>query len=167
VPNAFGPLFTLNPVRVLVHPYNWPPDGAPGRPFWEYFVRSALFGEFDLGARTVWLGRAMLLLATLLVALAIRGWWRSARDRPWQDLPVHALLFGSLASHFAFRVASPYAPSQDFRYSFLLVLPFAYFVPLGMRGLPRGVREGALAVWGAFTGCSVALVVSLWMIVVP
>jgi hypothetical protein len=167
VPNTVDALFGFHPLQVLSHPYNSPSTEAVGRELWEYFFRSSLFGEFEFGSRLVWLSRALLVLLALLGLVAVRGGWRSLRERAWQDAPVHALLVVSLACQFAFRVASPYVPSQDFRYSFLLTLPFAYFVTLGLRGLPRWPRRAAVTVWGAFVVCSASFVMALWVFVVP
>jgi hypothetical protein len=109
----------------------------------------------------------MLVLLALLGLVSVRGWWRSLRERPWQDFPMHALFVGSLASHLAFRVSSAYIPSQDFRYSFLIALPAAYFVTLGIQGMPRWPRRAAVAVWAAFVACSTTLIVALWVLVEP
>jgi hypothetical protein len=166
--NTFGALFGFHPLEMLRLPFNGSTNPPPGRELWPYFIRSALFGEFDFGPRFVFVARVLLVLLGLLGVVAARGWWRSARERPWQggpDWPMHVLLVGSLASHLAFRAVSPWMPSQDFRYSFLLLLPFAYFTTLGLRDLPLWPRGVAMAVWGAFVASSAGLIVSLWFVV--
>jgi hypothetical protein len=162
-------LFGFHPRQMLEHPYNLynVPEAVAGRQLWQFFVRSSLFGDFDFGPRLITMSRAMLVLLALLGLVSVRGWWRSLRERPWQDFPMHALFVGSLASHLAFRVSSAYIPSQDFRYSFLIALPAAYFVTLGIQGMPRWPRRAAVAVWAAFVACSTTLIVALWVLVEP
>ena len=160
--NTADSLLGVHPLQVLEHPYNTPWSDAGGRQLWGYFVRSSLFGEFGFGAGMVPLCRALLVLLSLLTAVGLCGWWTSLRHRFRQDLPLHALVALSLASQFAFRVMSPFSPSQDFRYSFLLVLPFAYFVALGLRDLPVWLRRTATVAWAAFVVGSAFFVVTLW-----
>jgi hypothetical protein len=163
VPNSFDALFGFHPLQVLAYPYASPWSDVVGRQLWESFVRTSLFGESNFGARLSGLSRTLLVLLAVLLLVGARGWWQNLRERPWPDFPMHALVVLSLASQFAFRVVSPYMPSQDFRYSFLLTLPFAYFVALGVRGLPRWPRRTALLAWAAFVACSASFVVALWV----
>jgi hypothetical protein len=165
IDTSLAVMTTFSPARVMENPYNWP-DPA-GHPMWEFFVRSALYGEFNYGPRLVNACRALLVLFALLAVPAARGWWRSLRHRFWQDLPMHALFFGTLASHVAFRVASPYVASQDFRYSFLAVLPFAYFVTMGVSDLRGPLRVAGVAVPALFAAGSAAWIVALWVMVLP
>jgi len=169
LPNTFDALFGFHPLEMLGCPFNGSTNPLPGRQLWPYFIRSSLFGEFGFGPRFLVVARVLLVLLALLAIIAARGWWSSARARPWQgrpDWPMHVLLVGSLASHLAFRVVSAWVPSQDFRYSFLLLLPFAYFVALGLRDLASWPRRVAMAVCGAFVASSAGLIIALWLVVV-
>ncbi len=178
LPNSLGALFGMHPLEMVRHPYNRPWDDSVGRRLWEYFVRSSLFGEFDFGDRLLPLCQLLLVLLAMLALIGLRGWWRSLRTRLQDDLPMHLLLVLSLVSHLAFRFLSPFSPSQDFRYSFLLLLPCAFFVARGLRGVlsssPGRWRLGwrwspwprwaALAVcWSFVAGC-VGFLVSLWVV---
>ncbi|HEX5127092.1 MAG TPA: glycosyltransferase family 39 protein, partial [Rhodocyclaceae bacterium] len=96
--------------------------------FWNYLLRSALTGEFDLpgnmqiGIAYVW---GVLLLTLIILALRRVSWpvidWRShscRRHLPWL---LAAALW--LASILALRVEAPFASSNDFRYVLPMLVP--------------------------------------------
>jgi hypothetical protein len=93
-------------------------------------------------------------LLALLITIGLGGWWRSLRKDPREHLPLHLLLVLSLASQAAFRFVSPFSCSQDFRYSFLLTVPFAFFVTLGSSAGPKWLRWGSVMLWGSFVASS-------------
>jgi hypothetical protein len=94
----------------------------------------------------------------VLMGIGLRGWWRSLRKRPSEDLPMHLLVLLSLASQAAFRFVSPFSCSQDFRYSFLLTLPFAFFVTLGLSAWPQRQRRVPMVLcWSFVLGSAVFL----------
>ncbi len=154
--NRPASLLSFNPAGILRHPYNNPwEDSVRRRYFWEYWFRSAFFGEFAFGewrlpfARII-LGSSLLLLPLIVTGLAVETWrgrWRSS-------LPLLAVLLGSMAAHFAFRIHSPYSSSQDFRYSSIIVVPAAYFAVRGSMWLPRPLR--------LIAGTLILLCVALW-----
>jgi hypothetical protein len=155
VPNSLEAFFGFHPLDMLEHPYNKTWDDSAGRKFvWEFFVRSSLFGEFDFGQKQLLLCRLSLILLALLITIGLGGWWRSLRKDPREHLPLHLLLVLSLASQAAFRFVSPFSCSQDFRYSFLLTVPFAFFVTLGSSAGPKWLRWGSVMLWGSFVASS-------------
>ncbi len=162
VPNSFEAFFGFHPLDMLEHPYNKTWDDSAGRKFvWEFFARSSLFGEFDFGPKQLLVCRLSLVLLALLTMVGLFGWWRSLRRGPRKDLPLHLLVVLSLASQAAFRFVSPFSCSQDFRYSFLLTLPFAFFVTLGSSAGPKWLRWGSVALWASFVVSSAVFLSSV------
>ena len=92
--------------------------------FWEYFFRSAYFGEFRF--------RGLKLVEQLIVVCAMTGMalgraglvdeWRNPSRRSVPLLVTGGLL---IAAALAYRLEAAFAPSQDFRYVTLLALPVA------------------------------------------
>lgn len=122
----------LSPLKVLENPYNdcWKEDSRRSY-FWEFFLRSAISGEYDFGKQYHWLVSYLLLLLFQLFPFFVFGLWRSVND-PWQrQMPLLVLLLLVLLTHLAFRALSPFAPSQDFRYSAVVVVPVSYFTVTG------------------------------------
>lgn len=162
MPNSFEAFFGFHPLDMLEHPYNKTWDDSAGRKFvWEFFARSSLFGEFDFGPKQLLVCRLSLVLLALLTMVGLFGWWRSLRRGPRKDLPLHLLVVLSLASQAAFRFVSPFSCSQDFRYSFLLTLPFAFFVTLGSSAGPKWLRWGSVALWASFVVSSAVFLSSV------
>ena len=137
VPNSPTTFLTFNPASLLRIPYNnaWS-DAARRQNFWEYFYRSAFFGEFDFGTGKLPLARWLLFWSFPVALIGMAGCVLGLRRlwRPW--LPLYLLFVFLLAGHLAFRVQFPFSCSQDFRYSTLLLLPMAAFVTLGVLRIP-------------------------------
>ena len=117
---------TFNPARVAAEPYNYGLFRMPDRDhFWEYWFRSALFGQFTFPQAPRWLaqtmavtGMATVVAALFSLALGLRHWRES--------LPFVLLLVVSVAGHIAYVVSAPFAASHDFRYSLMVLLPAAW-----------------------------------------
>jgi hypothetical protein len=117
-------LLVFNPVRVVTEPFVNPLIPGPARDhLWEYWVRSALFGEFSFSWPT---GLAGALVAGWLVVLGAAAW--GVFRTPWRAaLPMLLLLVGSLAGQAWYVWRAPFATSQDFRYLVVVLLPVAFF----------------------------------------
>ncbi len=142
VRNTLDTYFTFDPLQMLAHPYNNAWDDRERRTyFYEYFFRSALFGEFQFGDQALFLARSLLgialfFLPVMLVGLAFDLWQR----RPFA-LPLAVTFVLLLAAHTAFRAKAPYRSSQDFRNSIVLLVPAAYYVARGIGLLPANMRR--------------------------
>jgi len=136
-------LFTeFNPLRMLIHPYNDPWHDEGGRQhFFEYLFRSAFFGEFDFGESLRPLSTFLLLLALILCIPMIVGFWIAVRRHMRASSPLWLTLICFTSGHIALRIISPYSPSQDFRYSFLLLVPCTAFILQGISAMPNGWRR--------------------------
>lgn len=154
-------LVTFNPIEILRHPYNNPWSDEERRAnFPEYFFRSAFAGEWGLGDALKLPLQVILLLALLLLPVAILGIIHGIRQ--WRlTAPFLSALFVIGAGHAAFRVVSPFSPSQDFRYSPLLAVPFLYFFLRGSSLLPPAAKRLALAIFHASIVLWVLFVFSL------
>ncbi len=117
-------LITFNPVRVIAEPFVNPLIPGPARDhLWEYWVRSALFGEFSFSWPT---GLAGGLVAGWLLVLAAAAW--GVFRTPWRTaLPWLLLLAVLLAGQMAYVWRAPFSTSQDFRYLVVVLLPVAFF----------------------------------------
>ncbi len=162
VKNNVETLMEFNPARVVLHPYNnaWD-DGAGRSNFWEYFFRSAFFGEFDFGTGIQPLASAILVCALLLIPLFLLGIWEVLR-RGWQQtFPLWFSAAVLLAGHIAFRQSAPYSSTQDFRYSILFLIPAFALVLLGTSRLPAVLRKAAMCVIIMFCVLCAAFLASL------
>jgi 4-amino-4-deoxy-L-arabinose transferase-like glycosyltransferase len=141
-PRAF---LTFNPIQMVMHPYNDPfNDEARRQYFWEYLLRSGLFGEYNFGQERVALARAIVTAQLLLLLGIIWAAW-NYRKKMTTDLPVWLLTALVLLAHAAFRLFYPYSSSQDFRYSILLSLSIAYFSVLGIAQDRPAIKWARLA----------------------
>ncbi len=140
--NSLSSFLVFNPVKVVTIPYNNPWDDAARRQyFWEYWYRSAFFGEFHFGDDRKLMGSWILFWSMLTGIIAISGCIWALRRRFRDTLP---LLFTTLIfalGHAAFRMEYPYGSSQDFRYSLIVLIPIAYYTAMGIVTLKSPVAQ--------------------------
>jgi len=124
---------TFNPKKIVEVPFNnaWN-DDARRQQFPEYLYKSAFFGEFDFGNEKKSIASLILFLSFIPLLTSLFGMAWSARYRLRDSLPYFFMVAFLLAGHAAFRFKYPYSSSQDFRYSILVLLPFAYFLCVGI-----------------------------------
>ncbi|HLD32219.1 MAG TPA: glycosyltransferase family 39 protein, partial [Candidatus Peribacteraceae bacterium] len=136
VDTSLESLTEFNPIRVVRDPYNYLWDPFRGRDyFWEYWMRSAFFGRYVFGDSVTLWASGMLLFCSFLLIPLFMGFYRSLRYRWYETLP---LWFGTILIMFAhalYRQRAPFSPSQDFRYSILILVPFAYFLAIGVQSV--------------------------------
>jgi len=124
---------TFNPVKMLEIPFNNPWDDAARRQnFWEYWFRSAFFGEFQFGDSRKLMASWILFWAMTVGVIGLYGFIATPKNRTLQYLPMLLLAILLSLGHAAFRFKYPYGSSQDFRYSLVVLLPFALCVALGV-----------------------------------
>jgi 4-amino-4-deoxy-L-arabinose transferase-like glycosyltransferase len=133
---------TLNPVQMLAHPYNnpWGP-GERREYYWEFFLRSAVSGEFGYGDTLKWLDTLELALWLGTLGLGVYGFVRVQRKEWYALLPLTATLLTQVAGSIAYRADHPCACNQDFRFVPLLIVPVAYFAVRGALLLPGRAKE--------------------------
>jgi len=136
VTNTLTHFSTFNPVAVLEHPYNNPwEDNNRRQYFWEYFFRSAFFGEFSFDDRLRILSQGILLSAMLSLIPFLYGLLFSIRRKSMYDVPMLCTLGFLFLAAFLYRYLFPFAPNQDFRQSVLLLFPLSYFIAQGYGSL--------------------------------
>lgn len=125
VENTPATLLIFNPLEVLRHPFNDPFRDEERRAYlWEFFFRSAFFGEFDFGPSRKPLALGILLLAMFLFPVAVAGVVSSAlhgKKTVFMPLSIIAGIF--LFGVFLFRIFFPYSSIYDFRYATVIALP--------------------------------------------
>lgn len=133
VTNDIAAFTVFNPIEMMRIPYNNPWDDAARRNyFWEYWYRSAFFGEFHFGDDRKLLASWILGASFLVLLVAAAGFARSLRDRFYSTLPMLILGVTLSLGHAFFRFRYPYGSSQDFRYSLAVLFPWALFAALGV-----------------------------------
>lgn len=163
VKNTVETFTEFNPLRMAMRPYNNPWDDVAGRQyFWEYFFKSAFFGEFDLGPTLKPLASAIIVCGVLALLYAVYGAWISVRREGWRTLPFTLAAFFLLLGHALHRYMSAFSCSQDFRYSLLVSVPVFFFLVEGL----KNVRSPFLKSFGTVVALSgialqAALLVSL------
>jgi hypothetical protein len=149
----------FDPFSILKIPYNNPWDDASRRQyFFEYFFKSAFFGEFSFSPPLTSLTGTILLLGLIALPLSLLGLLLDLRKRFFLLLPLTVTTVLLLAASIAYRLKFPYAANQDFRFVVLLIIPFSAFAVRGIDLLPKNLRRGAeLCLW-ALALCSAAFV---------
>lgn len=151
---TFQTFLTFNPVRMLLHPFvnDW--YDIFGREFFfEYLLRSALFGRFHFGESLIPFAQLLLLSALILCIPLLRGLFEDVR-RESDTFPLWIPLAVLLSAHILFVLSFPYSSSQDFRYSLLLTVPLAAYEAKGIFLLRGALREGAMAAATLFIALS-------------
>ncbi|OGJ72090.1 hypothetical protein A2454_06865 [Candidatus Peribacteria bacterium RIFOXYC2_FULL_55_14] len=136
VDTSLESLTEFNPLRVVRDPYNYLWDPFRGRDyFWEYWMKSAFFGRYVFGDSVTLWASGMLLFASLLLIPLLMGFYKSVRYRWYETLPLWFSTIMIMFAHALYRQRAPFSPSQDFRYSILILLPFAYFLAVGVQSV--------------------------------
>lgn len=116
-------------------------DSSGRAHFWNYLLRTALTGEFDLPGKLqlvvsyLWGG---MLLILVFLATARTAVIRHATTSFYRHLPWWLLAFFTLASMIALRIQVPFSCSNDFRYALPILVPaMLWFVHAG--GMARAL----------------------------
>ena len=144
VPNTPRALLTFSPIDIVRIPFNNPflvearKDYAP-----EFFFRSVLFGEYNFGARMIWLARVMVVFALLLLPFFLSQWIGELFDRKSPTFPLAICVLAGFGAMAAYRILLPFSSSQDFRCVIFLAFPVCYYLaaPRHMRSLLRNISS--------------------------
>jgi len=138
VDNTIVNFTTFNPIEILKVPFNDPwKDEARRMYFWEYFFKSALYGEIRFAEELKGIAIFMNLLALILTLAIIRGIVIAFRRRPPELVPMGLTLAFAMTAHFWYRITKAFAANQDFRFSIILIIPLTYFLVIGITSLPE------------------------------
>jgi 4-amino-4-deoxy-L-arabinose transferase-like glycosyltransferase len=136
--NSWKSVLVFNPIAVVKHPFNnvWI-DSERRQYFWEFFVRSSLSGEFNFGDVMEPFASFLLILWMFVIPVAVVGLIKQKRLRGWQQIPLLAVFSILLIGHVLFSFKAPYAPTQDFRYTSIVLLPFLFYALSASDFYPR------------------------------
>ncbi len=156
---------TFNPIAIIDKPENNPwVNGERRQYFWEYFFRSAFFGEFTFAPSLRFLERVIVATGLLALPLAAVGLVSEARHRLHRSLPLLLTCGLLLASVVSYRVRFPYAPDQDFRFVTLLSVPLTFTAVQGAFVLPPAARQAGVLILTSQAGlCALFLVLLLFI----
>ncbi len=164
VSNRVTNFLTFNPLEILRKPYNNPWDDSMRRQyFWEYLFRSAFFGEFSFPPALRSLSVLLLGIGMSLIPLGIYGLTADLRCRRGACPPMLVIGGLLLAGALGYRVAFPYAPNQDFRFSVLLLIPAVYYALRGIEQLRGSSKAAGQALTGLLAFLSGIFVLSLYL----
>lgn len=144
IPNSVAAFTVFNPLKVIAIPYNNPWDDAARRQyFWEYWYRSAFFGEFHFGEDRKLMASWILVWSMLSFLVVIAGFLWAMRRKFHDSLPMLLTLVVFALGHAAFRMEYAFGSSQDFRYALLVLLPLAYYLTVGLLSLRNPLLQRA------------------------
>ena len=132
VPNHFWNYVYFDLKTFITKPFTSPWEDSLGRIFfWNYTLKTSLFGEFKILESALGKNLASLLSCNLLLMLVafVYGLWKSKLSRIDFILLSQMVLF--LFALMYLRMTLPYACSNDFRYILPLLLSFIPFVVRG------------------------------------
>ena len=164
VDGSYEMLAEFNPIRIVKKPFNeiWT-EGSGRDHFWEFWVRSIFFGEFDFGKPLRLLASSIMLIALILMPLTGIGFFYCIRHRTYDTFPLWITTVILLFGHMAFRQLAPFGPSQDFRYSVLALVPFSYFL---LEAIGNCHSKHLRAFWYGLLGLLIALC-AIFVVLVP
>jgi len=142
VPTDARTFLTFNPIRILHSPYAEPWKKTSSREyFWEYFFRSAFFGEFSYADELRSIAVLILACSLALSFFFAYGLVKLTLYHSHQVFPLGITVIFILAAHFFYRIYAPFSANQDFRFS-LAILPLLVFYAIaGIREGPRDLRS--------------------------
>lgn len=162
LPNTIEIATQFNPIKLVLHPYVEAFNPESGREyFWEYWWKSALFGEFNHGERLRLLASTIILFSMSIIVLGIRGLIITIKQWNPQHFPLLVTGLAFLCVHLVYRFFAPFSPSQDFRYSALSIIPILYCACLGAFSLEGKYKKIAISSLIIFTLLETAFILAL------
>jgi hypothetical protein len=152
--------------RFINIPYTSPWENGMGREFfWEYLSKTALFGEFSYPvtfSQMLAIFMNVFFIGLVLFAAGGAGILLSRRDVAG-SIP---LVLYSLLSVFllvALRIKHPFAPSNDFRYIFPVLIPFGYYYGRIIQAAYEKKAVG-FVILGVFMACGISVASILFIL---
>ena len=139
VNNSLCNLFCLDLNTYVSQPFTDPWHDKGGRQYlWNYFFKSMLFGEFSFSFTSAqFLAKVLSVLLLQIVAFSFIGIVSSIRKLNVPNLIMLLWLFLLLLFLLYFRYTNPFAPNQDLRYIFPVIIPFIYFYITGIKSFTK------------------------------
>ena len=123
---------------------------------------NALFGPPMDNRTGFWVGALLiLLLAVSLLPVLGLGLWRAVRHDRVAMAPMWLTLCVLMSIHGCYRVVAPFTPSQDFRYTSLVLLPAVVLALHGADHLPRWLKRTVWAIMGVLCALCGHFIVAL------
>ncbi|SFA41212.1 hypothetical protein SAMN04488511_102271 [Pedobacter suwonensis] len=133
VESSFSNFLTFNPIEFIDIPFTNTLDDSKGRQnFWFFLFKTSLFSEFPYKYPALTL--LAKIISFLFLMLLIYSLWglAAALKRLRYYLPVLIAIGAMIGSMILFRIYYPFSCSNDFRYIYPAVLPFACLVGTAM-----------------------------------
>jgi len=132
IENTMGNYLYLDLKDYFLEPYVSAKIDAGGRQyFWNYAIKTSLFGEFRLWDSNI--GRIFATaLATLALFIFLLALWGMIHLK-FKDLPPLLFVIFLFAALIYLRVRYPYPCSNDFRHIFPALFPLVYFAVRGIQ----------------------------------
>lgn len=164
VPQTGIAFLVFHPWEILRVTFNEPwTDLSRRQFFWEFFFKSAFFGEYQFEAMR-WLCIAILTCGLLMIPLIFAGIVTTLRQRARRlsAVPVLVTFVLLLAAAVLYAAKFRYAPNQDFRFSVLLIVPVAFFIVTAIEAVrSRFLRYFYMTLVGLFVALQTAFIVLL------
>jgi hypothetical protein len=160
VGQSFSAYTVFNPLSIITHPFTSSRIAGLGKEhLWEYFFKTALFGEFSYSHSLLWTSRPLVVVTLCMLCVVATGMIVSIHRKDRYAFPMLTLAAVLLGGAMLFRGLYAYSCTQDFRMSILLVVPLLYFVIQAMTALPP--RFARITRWTAvaFGACAAAFLI--------
>ena len=154
-------------------PFMNPWSDETGRQYyWNYLLKSSLFGEFDFGKNkniivTAKLTSSLFLIIAgyffIILSLALSRKKTTIRNMPGVLFAVFAGIIIPLLILTATRIKHPYSSQADFRYIFPVMIPIAFLCALGLEYLKNN-RLNLLKHFGYVLSALFAILIILFFI---
>jgi len=143
----------------LLSPYTSPWTDKGGRQYyWNYALKTSLFGEFRSLNSSIGYTTATI-LSIFALFIFILALWGIIHVKS-KDLPPLFFMVFLFAAHIYLRIISPYSCSNDFRYIFPVLFPLVYFATRGVQTLENSrLRKLSYISMLSFAALSFAFIV--------
>lgn len=146
---------TFDPLQVLLHPFNNNWTFLSRREyFFEYFYRSAFFGEFQFPEVPSWLTYSLLVLGLPLITIVLLRVYAELRRPTVFTVSMILLLLTLTTANLLFRYKFGCACDQDFRFAVLLLVPLSYFIVNAVTAARGFIRYSGLTLLLLFAASS-------------
>lgn len=111
--------------KFLTVPFMNPWTDESGRQwFWNFFLKSSLFGEFVFYRKSM--ENLAVLISFIFLGMIVSFCWYILTKKKWsfQDLYLLAIVVLFVAGNMMHRYKNPHAPNSDFRFVLPVILPF-------------------------------------------
>ncbi len=145
---------TFNPIRLIQRPFNHGWFRTTDRDhFWEYWFRSAQFGQFTFPQMPMAIPRLLVVTALVTGLFVLAGMVMCQARHAMMSLPFTMVWLAFIAGQMVYVIKGPFAAGQDFRYALPVLLPVCFFLLQGCAQLPvraqRVMRSAVVALVAA------------------